>query len=503
MVVATGVSVLFIWVLPRRPAGIARVSLWVNRAVRLVFVGFTRLARSYEAKDAILAPVGPVALVVQLLVWATGFIVGFGLMLQPTTHDLADGLLQALGSVFTVGAIHPGGAENLPLDVAAGALWVVVVALQIAYLPALYAAFSQREGLVAKLETGRVPAWGPELLARHQLVGIIDTLPELYSASEWSAEVAESHTTYPVLLLFRSPEPWFSWLLALLAVLDGAAMHLSLSPATASSNARLCLRMGFTALDRIGSMLGWHLNPDPLPEAPIQLSFTEFEEAVRMLAEVGFPIERTAEEAWPDFHGWRVNYETAAYRLADRLVRRRRRGPDLAATSARISSSRAARRTAAPSGPPKPSHPGPSSRIGSPEIHPWGHRGSGQAPRVPAIPLGPSGTALVTSDGGGLAGVLGGGLFVQFSSIGGRVGGSPGSPATKPPSSPSTDSPESSPPRPHPSQSAPWSSTALAYARQQLDQAATWEQVSRSADFTEPYPATFPTDREASSVGLA
>jgi hypothetical protein len=166
-----------------------------------------------------------------------------------------------------------------------------------------------------------VPAWGPELLARHQLVGIIDTLPELYSDwEEWAAAVAESHTTYPVLLLFRSPEPWFSWLLALLAVLDGAAMHLALSPATASSNARLCLRMGFTALDRIGSMLGWHLDPDPLPETPIDLSFDDFDRAVGMLKEVGFPIERSAEEAWPDFHGWRVNYETAAYRLADKLV---------------------------------------------------------------------------------------------------------------------------------------------------------------------------------------
>jgi hypothetical protein len=35
---------------------------------------------------------------------------------------------------------------------------------------------------------------------------------------------------------------------------------------------------------------------------------------------------------------------------------------------------------------------------------------------------------------------------------------------------------------------------ALAYSRQQLDQAVTWEQVSRSADFAEPYPATFPSD---------
>ncbi len=322
VVVATGASVLFTMVLPRRPAGFERVSLWVNRAVRVLFVALTRLARSYEAKDAILAPVGPVALVAQLLFWAAAFIVGYGLMLVPTTHDVAEGLQQALGSFFTVGAIHPGGTEYLPVDVAAGATWAVVVALQIAYLPALYSAFSQREGLVAMLE-GRagVPAWGPELLARHQLVGIIDTLPELYSAwEEWSADVAESHTTYPVLLLFRSPEPWYSWLLALLAVLDGAAMHLALSPATASSNARLCLRMGFTALDRIGTMLGWRLDPDPLPEAPVDLTYAEFEQAVQMLEGVGFPMERTAEEAWPDFHGWRVNYETVAYRLADRLV---------------------------------------------------------------------------------------------------------------------------------------------------------------------------------------
>jgi hypothetical protein len=322
VVLATGLSVLFTMVLPRRPTGISRASLWVNSAVRLTFVRLTRLARSYEAKDAILAPVGPVALVAQLLAWAAGFILGFALMLQSTTHDMADGLLQALGSLFTVGTIHPGGAENLPLDVAAGAVWVVVVALQIAYLPALYAAFSQREGLVAMLESrAGVPAWGPELLARHQLVGIIDTLPELYSSwEEWAAAVAESHTTYPVLLLFRSPEPWFSWLLALLAVLDGAAMHLALAPTTASSNARLCLRMGFTALDRIGSVVGWHLDPDPLPDAPIELTYGEFEQAVQMLERVGFPTERSADAAWPDFHGWRVNYETAAYRLADRLV---------------------------------------------------------------------------------------------------------------------------------------------------------------------------------------
>ena len=161
VVVATGANVLATMVLPRRPAGFNRASLWVNRGVRLAFLALARFASSFEAKDAILAPAAPAALLSQLLVWGAAFIVGFGLMLQSTTHNLANGLLQALGSVFTVGAVHPGGPENVPLDVAAGATWVVVVALQIAYLPALYGAFSQREALVAMLESrAGVPAWG-------------------------------------------------------------------------------------------------------------------------------------------------------------------------------------------------------------------------------------------------------------------------------------------------------------------------------------------------------
>jgi hypothetical protein len=34
------------------------------------------------------------------------------------------------------------------------------------------------------------------------------------------------------------------------------------------------------------------------------------------MRQVGFPIERTPEEAWPEFVGWRVNYERAAYAVA-------------------------------------------------------------------------------------------------------------------------------------------------------------------------------------------
>ena len=322
IVCVTLAEVLLTMVLPRRPAGVERLTVQVNRAVRLVFVALSRLGTTYESKDAILAPTAPVALITQLFFWGASLVVGFALMLMPTVHSFPDALLQALTALFTVGAVHIGGPPDTGIDIAVGAIWVVIVALQIAYLPALYAAFSRREGLVSLLESrAGTPAWGPELLARHQLVGITDTLPDLYATwEEWAADVAESHTTYPILLLFRSPEPWFSWLLGLLAVLDGAAMHLALSPSEASSNARLCLRMGFTLLQRIAVTLGWTVDPDPSPEGPIQLSYEEFASAVEMLERVGFRTERTAEDAWPDFRGWRVNYESIAYRLADRLT---------------------------------------------------------------------------------------------------------------------------------------------------------------------------------------
>jgi hypothetical protein len=78
--------------------------------------------------------------------------------------------------------------------------------------------------------------------------------------------------------------------------------------------------MGFSAFRRIASSLHWKFDLDPLPEAPLDLTFEEFSDAVELLVAKSFPIERGAEEAWPHFRGWRVNYESLAYRLADRVV---------------------------------------------------------------------------------------------------------------------------------------------------------------------------------------
>jgi len=105
--------------------------------------------------------------------------------------------------------------------------------------------------------------------------------------------------------------------LGLLAVLDAGAMQMALCPTTAPSQTRLCLRMGFTMFNRLAASLGYPVDPDPDPDATITLSYEEFSIAVDKLNLIGFPTERSAEEAWPHFRGWRINYESSAYRLAD------------------------------------------------------------------------------------------------------------------------------------------------------------------------------------------
>jgi hypothetical protein len=152
-------------------------------------------------------------------------------------------------------------------------------------------------------------------------VGINDSLPGLYADWErWAADVAESHTTYPMLVWFRSAHELQSWVGALLAIMDSAALYLALAPSRAPSEARLCLRMGYVCLRRVADTLNLSYDNDPKPDDPITLTFFEFEQGVAHLERAEFAMERSAEEAWPHFHGWRVNYETVAYALADRTV---------------------------------------------------------------------------------------------------------------------------------------------------------------------------------------
>ncbi len=203
----------------------------------------------------------------------------------------------------------------------AAASGLAVLALLIGYLPLLYAAFNRRETLVAMFEAlAGAPPWGPELLARQALIDNRELLPGLYGRwTEWAADISESHVNYRTLVYFRSLDPAGSWLLSLLAVLDGAALHLSLNPSSAPHEVRPLLRVGYLTLRHLAAAMNLPVPGDPSPADPTDLTRADFDEAVRWLHEAGWQTERLADDAWPHFHGWRVNYEPAAYALAYHL----------------------------------------------------------------------------------------------------------------------------------------------------------------------------------------
>jgi hypothetical protein len=297
----------------------------VDRLVVAVYRAVTRPVTDYVRRDRILATQAAAILVTQLGAWLGIFLVGFTLTLWPSPgRNLTTSLADAGSSLFTLGFAEPPGTTPAVIVFIAAATGMTVIALQIGYLPTLYAAFNRRETEVALLVSrAGVPSWGPELLARtHYALGsgtsTLNTLPELYRQWErWSSDVAESHTTYLPLVRFRSPQPYSSWVIALLSVLDSAAIILSVAPDQAPTvPARLCLRSGFGCLSRIARAMDLAVPEEADPDASISLTYEQFLEAIARMREVGFPITREPADAWPDFVGWRVNYESAAYQIA-------------------------------------------------------------------------------------------------------------------------------------------------------------------------------------------
>jgi hypothetical protein len=316
----TASSVLRTLVVPR--AVLSKVSeVVLDSTVRLSRLVADRIA-DYERRDNILAWAAPLSLMTLLFTWIASFWIGFSLLDFGFTHFTFDAAMRQAGSsIATLGFAASPTASLTILDIATGLTGMVVVALQIAYLPTLYSAYNRRESLITVLSArGGEPAWGPEILARHVWLNLEGNLPDLYSDWEnWAATVSESHTSYPVLIHFRSPQPLRSWLIALLGVMDAAALQTALAPTTAPVEARLLLQMGYLTLRDLAAIESIPTRRDPSPDDPIQLPYAEFEEAVDMLSSVGLKVERTAAQAWPHFRGWRVNYEDAAYGLAKHI----------------------------------------------------------------------------------------------------------------------------------------------------------------------------------------
>jgi hypothetical protein len=324
ILVVTGWSVLGTLIVPRRVRSkIPRTVFLVNRTL---FHFIADKSNSYERRDRILAFQAPVQIIAQVVAWLALYELGFGLLIWSlsSTAGFGGALEQAGSALCTLGYIVPHQSGVAALDSLAALTGLGTVALQIGYLPTLYAAFNRRESLITMLDSrAGVPSWGPELLARTHFglgtgVSAVGELPDLFESWEqWSADVSESHTTYVPLVWFRSPHPWSSWVTAQLAVLDAAALYLALLPNGSDLiKARLCLRGGFTCLGNIARALGMPIPNDAGPNDGISLTYEDFVQAIDRLRQVDFPIERPIEDAWSDFLGWRVNYEAAAYALA-------------------------------------------------------------------------------------------------------------------------------------------------------------------------------------------
>ena len=327
VVMGTLMSVAGTLVVPR--AVNSPVSRTVDWCLDITFLLVTRRVRSFERRDRILAWQAPLSLLIRLGVWLGLLIVGFALLLLPSMKGhLGQAFSEAGSSLFTLGYAAPASGDSTTLEYLAAFTGLVVIGLQVGYLPTLYAAFNKRETEVTLLGSrAGVPAWGPEILARSRwgiqdgnIAPVLETL--FFSWERWAAEVAESHTTYLTLVRFRSPRPLTHWLTSLIAVMDAAALHLSLAPSREPKlAARLALRMGFVALGQIARTMGDPVpdEPEPDPDVPVSLSYDDFRGATAMLRELGYPIERSDEEAWPHFRGWRANYDATALLLAKQL----------------------------------------------------------------------------------------------------------------------------------------------------------------------------------------
>ena len=305
------------FVLPRAaPDPITRavfLSLRKMMALRL------KKTASYLEQDRILAwyaPVGLLALVPSLyfliLMGYTAMFWGVG------SSSWYIAFRDSGSSLFTLGFETVNGLRFSLLAFSESMIGLVLVALLIAYLPTIYAAFSRREAAVTLLEVraGSPPSAEVMILRYHRIHGLSRLSQEWERWETWFADIQESHTSLAALVFFRSPQPQHSWVTSAGAVLDAAAIALSAVDNPFDPSAALCIRGGYLALRSIADYFEIAYNPQAKAEDPISVSRAEFDTLLDHLEADDVPLKADRDQAWRDFSGWRVNYDTVLVALA-------------------------------------------------------------------------------------------------------------------------------------------------------------------------------------------
>ena len=302
-------------------------SLW--RPTRLFYAATWRGARALAARltdrsgEYVLNVYPALSLLGLLVIWLAGLMIGWSLVYWGLdqriggTRDWGTLVYYAGTSLVTpvFGSAH--GALIRMLTLLETLTGVVTIALMISYLPALYGAYSRREARLLTLDDPLGERITPaRVIALNAPGGDAEMLYRALGEWEmWTADLLESHVSYPMLALFRSQHPGQSWVTALGVVTDAATLTAACVEGAQSREPYFLYRRGRRAIVDISSRL--HVPESATPQT--WLVEENFEVAWRALVEVGLPLRDKA-EAWADLQALRSAYGDQLERLIDFLV---------------------------------------------------------------------------------------------------------------------------------------------------------------------------------------
>jgi len=303
----------------------------VKRRVRLVMV-FLRplwgvwcllacIARPGQRRERALGLFGPLFLVSLILIWIAGLILGFALVqlsLLQTEINLPQAFYVSAATFFTLGIeggilVSPGAKAASVIEAGCG---LGFLALVIGYLPVLYQLYAQREIHVMLLdERAGSPPCAITFLQRHsqgQNIHEVDVL--LREWERWSAELLESHMSYPMLSYYRSQFANQSWLAATAAVMDACALIMVGLTGVRTFQARMSFAVTRLVLAELTELLGIQR----VALGAVRLPSAEFEKITAILREVGLAfVEPDAELLLAKF---RATYEPFLGGLSKHLM---------------------------------------------------------------------------------------------------------------------------------------------------------------------------------------
>ena len=312
----TLISAIKTFILPRG------INVWLTAVIFRTISFFFRISvkrATYERRDRVMALFAPVTLFFMPMVFLLFVLIGYMFIFWAINQQSLYDIFKLSGSsLLTLGYASVETPLSKIVEFSEAMIGLILVALLIAYLPSIYASFSSRETNVALLEgfAGSPPS-AVELLARSYRTAQLNNLSELWQSwIRWFAELEESHTSFFPLAFFRSPMPERSWVTSAGVILDAASLRLAAIDGPQDLRAAFCIRIGFLALRQIADFFNFPYDANPASTDPISISQDEFNIAYDELLERGIPMKPDREQAWRDFAGWRVNYDSVLLALA-------------------------------------------------------------------------------------------------------------------------------------------------------------------------------------------